>query len=92
MKQKFPRGTFVQITKDLPTYMRHFEKDFVGVIEYSYKQEYGYGSTKSYSIVQLDKKGSPINTIAWYEEDQLTLVSSDVKKGKAIIEAYHYHD
>ena len=92
MKQKFPRGTFVRVAKNLPPYMNHFEKDFIGVVEHTYGQKYGGGRNnyKEYCILMLNKQNKPINSISWYEEDQLTRVNTNTQHGKDLIEEYYY--
>lgn len=86
MKQKFPIGTFVRVCKDMPIHMSYFEKDFIGIVEGTYKQLCGGDNNiKDYALIYLDDNGVPIMSIAWYEEDQLTLVSTDTKKGKILI-------
>ena len=91
-KQKFPRGTYVKVADKLPESMSHFESGFEGIVEYTYYQEYGGDAEdkKEYSLIQLDKDGEPINSLSWYDEDQLTLVCSDVVEGKRVIEAWNY--
>ena len=87
-KQKFPRGARIHVNKEMPPSMRHFESDFDGIVEYTYAQKYGGNNVDSYCIVVLDKKGRPIDSISWYHEHQLTLISDDIAAGLAIIEAY----
>ena len=53
MKQKFPRGSFVHVTKNLPIYMSHFEKDFDAVVEYTYAQRYGGKGQNQKNILLL---------------------------------------
>jgi len=89
-KQKFKRGTMVRVSDRLPQMMSHFHSGFFGIVEYSYKQEYGYGSNKDYSLIVLNSKGEAISSICWYPEDCLTAVSTDYASGKEIIEKYHY--
>jgi hypothetical protein len=91
-KQKFPRGSKVYITKDMPKYMSHFSKGCQAIVEFTYKQEYGGGEdgAKSYSLLILDEQGKADYTSAWYEEDQLTLLNSDVETGKKLIDQYYY--
>ena len=89
-KQKFKRGSFVQVSKEMPQNMSHFEKGFKAVVAYTYHQEFGYGSKKEYSLLQLSANDNPINQICWYEEPQLTQVEGTVKEGLALIEFYKY--
>lgn len=89
--QKFPRGTWVHVQKEMPACMRHFESDFDGIVEYSYSQKFGHGwppedgREHKYSLIVLDANGQPSNAISWYGESLLTLVDADVVKGLAII-------
>ena len=39
------------------------------------------------SLIML-KNNVPVNAIAWYEENQLTLISNDIKDGLKIIKEY----
>lgn len=91
MKQKFPRGSFVHVTKNLPGNMSHFEKDFDAVVEYTYAQRYGGKgqNQKEYSVIVLSK-GKPVNSIAWYKEEHLTLLKGSIEEGKKLIEEFHY--
>ena len=89
-KQKFPRGTMVKVDDEMPAIMAHFPCGFYGIVEYSYRQEYGFGPAKSYSLIVLDKNNKPINSIAWYEEYQLLLVSDNIEAGLKLIEQYNY--
>jgi hypothetical protein len=92
MKQKFLRGTRIKVDDAMPPSMTHFEKGFIGIVDHTYSQAYGGNDIKSYCIVQLNKDGQPINKIAWYQEDQLTLISDDLKAGEEILESYNIGD
>lgn len=70
--------------------MAHFDSDFNAIVEYTYAQKYGGDDINSYSLIQLDENDNPINSISWYEENQLTLISDDLAKGKEIIERYEF--
>ena len=89
-KQKFPIGSKVKVVKDLPRYMFHFPSDFEAIVKGTYKQLCGVGKSgyKDYSLIMLDDRGKPVDSLAWYEEDQLTLVSDDTKAGKKIIKKF----
>lgn len=91
-KQIFPRGCKVHIGDNLPSSISHFKSDFNAIIEYSYLQRYKYGPPNNYSVIQLDKNGQPINAIAWYPADVITLLSDDIEAGKKLIENYHFPD
>ncbi len=86
--QKFPRGTWVKVSNEMPPCMSHFEKGFIGIVNYTYAQKYWGDDVKSYCLIMLDKDNKPINSIAWYYEDQLTLVSNDIDTGIQIIKAF----
>ena len=88
--QKFPRGCFVKVCDKMPSHMSHFESGFFGIVEYTYAQKYGGSDVGSYSLIVLDDEGKPVNSISWYEENQLTLVDNDIEAGKRIIEAYKF--
>lgn len=95
--QKFPRGSFVRVAKEMPFSMAHFECNFVGVVEGSYLQicgHGGYGSAKEYQLIMLNDDHDPVNAIAWYPEELLTLVDDDTQKGRDIIEYWNFgrHD
>jgi len=68
-KQKFQIGDKVKVAKDLGPMMSHFKSDFIGTVEYTYGQMFGGDNFDSYSLI--DENG---NSVAWYEEHQLTLV------------------
>ena len=70
-KQKFKVGTFVHVAKDLGSMMSHFENNVDAIIGYTYAQKYGGTDNKSYSLY-LIKNGKVYNSVAWYEEHQLT--------------------
>ena len=87
---KFARGSKVAVCKEMPRYMSHFRSGFNAIVEYTYAQKYGGYDIDSYSLIVLNDNDEPINSIAWYEENQLTLISDDVNKGKEIIEKYEF--
>lgn len=86
-KQKFFRGHQVRISKDLPTYMRHFKNDFVAVVNHSYTDIHGSSSEREpqYSITYKKEDGT-FNSSAWYQESLLTLVDGDRDKGEAFLQ------
>jgi hypothetical protein len=90
MKQKFLRGTRVKVDAIMPPSMTHFESDFIGIVDHTYSQAYSGNDITNYCLVQLNKQGQPINKIAWYKENQLTLVSDDTKAGEEILESYNF--
>lgn len=86
--QKFKRGFRIKVTENLPDSMSHFEKGFEGIVKYTHAQQFGGENIDSYSILQLNKAGKPINSISWYKENQLTLINENIKEGLALIEEY----
>jgi hypothetical protein len=70
MKQKFGKLTFVNVTKDMPFYMKHFDCGFKGIVDGTYSQIYGGRNINSYAIYKLED-GKVVNRISWYEENQL---------------------
>ena len=87
---KYPRGSKVAVCKEMPESMSHFESGFNAIVEYTYAQKYGGDDIDSYSLIVLNDNDEPINSISWYHENQLTLISDDVIKGKEIIEKYEF--
>jgi len=73
----------------MPSFMSHFESGFEAIVEYSYAQKFGGDDVKSYSLCQL-KDGRIVNKIAWYDEEQLTLLDKDTEKGFALLGQYYY--
>ena len=86
VKPKFPVGTIVKVQDDMPESMSHFESGFIGVVT---NEHYNALYCNEYKLIVLDKNGIPVNTIAWYREDMLTLVSDDVEYGKKVIAVYN---
>jgi hypothetical protein len=91
-KQKFPRGAKVKVNvSKKKTWMSHFTTGFTGIVEGTYSQLYGGNDVKQYSVFVLDDKGVIVNCIAWYDEDDLTLVKGwDRKRGVDMIEQYEF--
>lgn len=56
----------------------------------SYSDQFG-GSDRQdriYTLLTLDAKDRPVDKRAWYDEEQLTLVSADRDAGEAILQSY----
>jgi hypothetical protein len=88
-KQKFKRFSIVKVDDEMPEEMSHFEKGFLGIVEGTYNQLYGGGDIQQYSLYQLDRKGKKvINTISWYDEEQLTLVETPSIKTVKLVDKY----
>lgn len=68
-KQKFQRGDYVKITKDLGVGMGHFTSDCEAIIIGSYADQFGGSDIKSYKI--FIKGGGEVS---WYHEWQLELI------------------
>ncbi len=86
--QKFKRGSRVKVDDVMPDWMSHFECGFEGIIEHTYGQKFGGSHNNEYCLTVLDKEGYPINSISWYDEDQLTLINEDIEAGIKIIEMF----
>ena len=67
--QKFKKGDYVRVAKDLGPSMGHFPADCDAIVIGSYKDQYGGSDTKSYT---LSLKGN--GEYSWYKERQLTLI------------------
>ena len=90
MNQKFRKLSFVKISKDMPSCMSHFDSDFIGIVDGTYSQQYGGSNVTSYSVYKLDDNFTVVNRIAWYEEDQLSLIpSQDPIFAEELIEEYN---
>ena len=85
---KFKRGSLIKVCDEMPPHMSHFESGFKGIVEYTYGQKYGGDNVNDYSLIVLNDEYEPINSISWYKEDQLELLSDDVEIGILIIKAY----
>lgn len=70
-RQKFHKGDWVRIAKDLGPMMKHFTADCEAIVIGSYNDQYGGGDTKSYTL-HIRGHGQT----AWYYEDQLTLIEA----------------
>ena len=83
-RQKFLVGQRVHVSKDMPIYMDHFEKDFDGIVDHYNNKEY------SIAVIEDEKV---VNSISWYEENQLTSVEEvtleNIVKGLQMIEDYN---
>lgn len=71
-KQRFNKGDYVRIAKDLGHGMDHFIADCDAIVIGSYADKYGGNDTKSYT---LHIKGH--NQHSWYHEHQLELIEHD---------------
>lgn len=73
MKQKFKKGDIVKIDSKMPNHMQHFPAGEFAVVGKSYYQEYGgKNENHHYGVFRLPS----YSYIAWYYEDQLTLVDN----------------
>jgi hypothetical protein len=87
-KQKFPRFSFVHVSKNMPQCMSHFDNDFDAIVEGTYKQLHGGYDVNSYAVYQI-KKGVIVDNIAWYRENQLTLLPKQAKvKALSMVDKY----
>ena len=69
--QKFPVGSRVFITNDMPQNMSHFQSGKMATVLHTYAHAFGGDDVKSYSL-DIDGYGHS----AWYKECQLTLQPS----------------
>ena len=70
-KQKFHKGDWVKVAKDLGRLMSHFTGDCEAIVLYSYADRFGSNDTKNYAL-HLKGRGF----CAWYEEHQLEMIES----------------
>lgn len=92
LRQKFPRLSFVRVSKKMPRCMSHFPSGFLAIVEGTYSQLYGGRDIKKYSLYMI-QKGKVTDEIAWYEEGQLTLANrQDKAKAEQMIEDYNFAD
>lgn len=70
--QKFHRGDFVRVAKDLGPHMRHFTADCNAIVLGSYADQFGGDATDQYALL-LEGHGA----CAWYYEKQLTLIDAN---------------
>jgi hypothetical protein len=69
--QKFQKGDWVRVAKDLGPSMSHFAADCEAIVVGSYKDQYGGNNIDSFT---LHLKGS--GQCSWYYASQLTLIES----------------
>jgi hypothetical protein len=77
MTQKFFKGDLVQVG-EMPISMSHFTGNCQAIVLYTYAEQYGRSGSnphKDYSLFIL-KRGDR-GEVAWYHEDQLTLIEAD---------------
>ncbi len=90
MKQKFRKLSFVHVGNNMPSEMSHFDKDFDAIVDGTFSQIHGGRDIDSYAVFKI-KDGKIINWIAWYKEDQLSLLpEQDIYKAEDMIEEYHF--
>ena len=83
--QKFFRGHRVRIASEMPQYMSHFPCGGEAIVVGSYSDIYGGNDINSYSLLLIEPYGG---MCSWYEEGQLTLVSTDRDKGEGLLQLY----
>jgi len=92
--QKYFRGYRVKVQEVMPKEMAHFAAGFEAIIIGSFTDQFLTNQPddyKNYELLQLED-GKPVNTGAWYLEDQLTLLSDDRAAGEALISAWVRRD
>lgn len=89
MKQKFRKLSFVRVCDVMPPEMAHFEAGIDAIVEGTYSQLYGGSNVEDYALYIL-KKGKVVDQIAWYREDQLSLLPvQDRDKAEEMIEEFN---
>jgi hypothetical protein len=56
MKQKFSKLSFVQVAKELPEYMDHFDNNFVAIVDGTYSQLFGGTNINYYMLYQIEQE------------------------------------
>lgn len=74
MAQKFHKGDLVHVVKDLGEYMSHFPSDMDAVVVGSYRDQYPQNCARDY-VGGYTLQLASGNTVAWYDEHQLILIS-----------------
>ena len=69
--QKFQKGDWVRVAKDLGPSMKHFTADCEAIVIGSYADQYGGNNHESYTLML---KGC--GEVSWYYGGQLTLIES----------------
>jgi len=70
--------------------MHHFDNDFDGIVDSTYSQAYGGRDIDNYSIYKIED-GKIVDRIAWYKEDQLTLLETqDTALAEKMVEDYNF--
>jgi hypothetical protein len=72
--QKFQKGDWVRVAKDLGPHMSHFTADCEAIVIGSYADQYGGKSERNKTQYTLHLKGR--GQCSWYEQQQLTLIES----------------
>jgi hypothetical protein len=71
VSQKFQRGDYVRVAKDLGLSMSHFRADCDAIVIGSYRDQYGGSNNKSYTLYFEDS-----GQCSWYDEEQLSLIEA----------------
>lgn len=69
MQQKFHKGDWVRVNKDLGSCMKHFQSDCEAIVIGSYADQ--YGGEDYHSLTLFIKDGGQVS---WYSADQITLI------------------
>ncbi len=51
--------------------------DDIGIIEYSYKDAFGWGNHNNFSVLWLDEKGKPECSQAWNSKNSLEVIDTE---------------
>ena len=71
-KQKYNKGDYVHIVKDLGPHMSHFESDCEAIVMHTYDEAFGDGDIDSYCLYI---KGH--GRVSWYYENQIELIEAN---------------
>lgn len=72
--QKFLPGTFVDIDKEMPDFMSHFESAKPAMVQCTYAHAYGGNDVESYSLL-IRYAHDRWSEVSWYYESQLTAIT-----------------
>lgn len=76
MKLKVGATVRVEVSKK-KTWMSHFPTGFTGLLGLNYRQQYGNGSNRSWTVIH-PKYGR----ISWYDSDDLTIIKESTLKSE----------
>lgn len=92
-EQKFFRGQRVRVADDLGKTMRHFTSgcDAIVVGSFSDRVFSSGDDEESYTLLLKEEDGT-MDTVSWYKESQLTILSIDRVRGEEILQKHKRGD